>query len=116
MIDEASSGKGGTTAGSSSTAASGLDVSGMLGADWGQVEQQLKEANVSVATVVDRQVPGPVALMFRMRAVQTLRAGDHVDVITSNQRVVGINVNYAVAFAELQDRVVALEQQSQGRG
>ena len=111
MIDETRPGKGGT-----SGIKSGLDVGALLGADWGQVEQQLNEANISVATVVDRQVPGPVALMFRMRAVESLRAGDHVDVLTSNKRVVAINVNYAKAFSELQDRVASLEQQLQGRG
>jgi hypothetical protein len=116
MIDEGSSSKGAANDAGSSSAGSGLDIGAMLGADWGQVEQQLKEANVSVANVVDRQVPGPVALMFRMRAAETVRAGDHVDVITSNNRVVGINVNYAKAFSDLQDRVAALEQQSEGKG
>jgi S1-C subfamily serine protease len=86
-----------------------LTVSHLLG---GTPEAAVKEleGQGAVAKVVTQDVPGPLALLFRLRPQPTVHLGSHVNVVVSGDRVIGFNVDARATMADLQARVAKIEQ------
>jgi hypothetical protein len=90
-------------------------VSHLLGGNSDAAVKEL-EGQGAVATVVTQDVPGPLALLFRLRPQPTISPGSHVHVIESGGRVIGFNVDARATVADLQARVAKIEQQLGGEG
>jgi hypothetical protein len=90
-------------------------VGHLLGGDPDAAVKEL-EGQGAVATVVTQDVPGPLALLFRLRPQPTINPGTHVQVIESGGRVIGFNVDARATMADVQSRVARIEQQVGGEG
>lgn len=92
-----------------------FSLGNLIGGDSDAAVKEL-EGRGAVATVVTQEVPGPLALLFRLRPPPTIVPGSHVRVIESGGRVIGFNVDARATMADLQARVARIEQQVGGEG
>ena len=84
-------------------------VSHLLGDDPDTAVRELEEQG-AVPKVISRDVPGPLALLFRVRPQPQITPGAHVQVLVSGGRVIGFNVDAVATMADLQARVARIEQ------
>jgi hypothetical protein len=85
-----------------------LELSHLVGRHIDDVSRDLEEADISTS-VVEHELPGPLALLYQLRPPPQVAPGDHVNVITSGKRIVGFEVDQAAALESLRARVERLE-------